>query len=935
MPAFSGSLLISLHTLIARIPNQGVWLIVFCFAALLSTGASAQQMTVTGTVQDTAIQKGLPYAVVVAVRLKDSLLTSYARTDMEGHFRLDSIPVDTYQVVVSHPLYGDHTVLLMGNPDEKEINLHNIALPPKSFQLNEVTVYGYADPVYYKGDTLFYTADSFQVKKNGVVEDLLKKLPGIKVDAQGKIYSQGKAVDQVLVDGDEFFGSDPTVATKNLSAASVESVAVYDKANENASDNSDKDVLKVMDLKLKDDAKKGYFGKLSSAHDYKDFYEDEVLLNKFKGKQKLSVFMLRSNTPRTSFGWNDMYEYGLGNDDFPYSENDDGSMNYYYDDNALNGIPRTFKTGAYFTDMLTPSTKVSLNYSYKNKQMDVESSTASQYFLPDTAYNTTEERKYHQETASHTANILINQKLDSLNELEITSRFVYSIPKQSNVEDNAFFTGEDTLTRKTITRNEDSGNRLESASSLKWTRTFANRDRKLTGQYRYKMGENENDGILQSINRYFNQATLPDDSINQEKRNNSDNNSQYFAIIYTEPLSKKAKIEFASDLLTGGGTQNKKTYDVVNGQPSTENPGFSNNFENTFETFRLGLKFIYEVKKQTFTLGARFRNMKSANHNLVSDERISQEVFKTLPSLTYRYKFSDNKTFSFRYSTDTKLPDLNQLQPVPDNTDPNYIVTGNPDLLPSFTHNFNTWMNAYKVVSGSYYFANAYLNINRNAFASDITYDSIGRTITRPVNVNGNYNAGLYSSGNVPLFSKWLKLEPSLNYSYSHATTFINSEENVTTVSNPTAHLSFTHETDSVEFSFGGGYSYYNSSSSLSEQSNQKYSSFDYSASFEMELPLKMRFETEATYSADRKRAEGYNLNVLLWNATLKKTFLKSDNLVLSLEAMDILNQSIHSQRNVQDNVISDVKSNVIGRYVLLKLMFKFNSNKSPEPDED
>jgi Carboxypeptidase regulatory-like domain len=506
--------------------------LLFCMVAVFSSVASAQKMSITGTVQDTALQKGLPYAVVVVAKLKDSLLTSFARTDMEGHFKIDSVPVDTYQVVVSHPLFGDHTILLMGNPDEKEINLHNISLPPRSFQLNEVTVYGYADPVYYKGDTLFYTADSFQVKKNGVVEDLLKKLPGIKVDAQGKIYSQGKVVDQVLVDGDEFFGSDPTVATRNLSAASVESVAVYEKANENASDNSDKDVLKVMDLKLKDDAKKGYFGKLSTAHDYKDFYEDEILLNKFMGKQKLSVFLLGSNTPRTSFGWNDMYEYGLMNDEMNYTEYDDGSTQYYYDNNPQGGIPRTFKTGAYFTDMLTQSTKVSLNYSYKKKQMDLQSSTASQYFLPDTAYKTTESRDYHQETASHTANILINQKLDSLNELEITSKFVYSIPEQGNLENNAFYTDDDTLTRTTFTRNETSGNRTESNSALKWTRTFSNRDRKLTGQYRFNFSENENDGILQSINRYYNNASVPDDSINQEKNNNGDNHAQYFSLIY-------------------------------------------------------------------------------------------------------------------------------------------------------------------------------------------------------------------------------------------------------------------------------------------------------------------------------------------------------------------------------------------------------------------
>ena len=318
-------------------------------------------MSISGTVRDTAQGKGLPYAVAMAVRLTDSVLVDFARTDTSGGFRIGSLPVDTYQVIISHPLFSDHTFLVMGSEKEPDINLFNVTLPAKSMQLNEVTVYGYSDPVYYKGDTLVYTADSFKVKPNAVVEYLLKKLPGIKVDAQGKIYSQGKAVDQVLVDGDEFFGSDPTVATRNLSAESVESVNVYDKKNDNPSESKDDDMLKVMDLRLKDDAKKGYFGKISAAADGKEFYEGELLANKFKGKQKISIFALGSNTPRTSFDWDDVYQYGL-DEEQNYWTDDDGSTYSYYSNPGPTGVPRTFKTGAYFTDMLTRSLKVSLNY---------------------------------------------------------------------------------------------------------------------------------------------------------------------------------------------------------------------------------------------------------------------------------------------------------------------------------------------------------------------------------------------------------------------------------------------------------------------------------------------------------------------------------------------------------------------------------------------
>src|SRR6185436_2457108 len=268
-----------------------------CAILFFANTSSAQHMTIRAIVTDTATHDNIKNAVVIAFRLTDSLLISYSRSNQEGLFQLDSLPIDTYQVVISSPGLGDKEFIFLGSEDNRLIDLRKVILPPKTVTLNEVTIFGYTDPVYYSGDTLVYVADSFKVKNNAVVEDLLKKLPGIRVDQDGKIYSQGKKVDQVLVDGDEFFGTDPTVATKNLAAGSVESVQVYDKKNENANEGSDNDQLKVMNLKLKEDAKKGYFGKVSAAGGPNDFYEGELLLNRFKGRQKISVFALGSNTP--------------------------------------------------------------------------------------------------------------------------------------------------------------------------------------------------------------------------------------------------------------------------------------------------------------------------------------------------------------------------------------------------------------------------------------------------------------------------------------------------------------------------------------------------------------------------------------------------------------------------------------------------------------
>ena len=250
--------------------------------------------------------------------MKDSVLLKHTRTNVKGEFSLTGFLVDTFTLYVEHPDFDTKSFFIFGGKNNNEIDIPKIVLSGKSKQLKEVIVYANKNPIYFKGDTLVYIADSFKVNENAVVEDLLKKLPGIKVDENGTITSQGKQISQVLVDGDEFFGADPTIATRNLGAKGVESVQVYEKERENAKAGED-DKIQVLDLKLKENAKKGYFGKLSAASDFGllediPFYETEVLANKFQGKQKISVFLLGSNTPKSNFKWGDMNKFGLENE---------------------------------------------------------------------------------------------------------------------------------------------------------------------------------------------------------------------------------------------------------------------------------------------------------------------------------------------------------------------------------------------------------------------------------------------------------------------------------------------------------------------------------------------------------------------------------------------------------------------------------------------
>ena len=898
---------------------------------IININAFSQKMNIGGNVQDTIAKAPLSSAVVIAVRLKDSVLVAHTRTDATGFFTLKKLKIDTIQIIISHPKFGDQSYYVFGSTANNAFDFGKIILPSKSHTLNEIVIYAYKDPVYYKGDTLIYSADSFKVKPNATVEDLLKKLPGIKVDAQGKITSQGKKVDQVLVDGDEFFGTDPTMATQNLNAKAVESVQVYEKKNENESDDGN-ETLQIMNLKLKDEAKKGYFGKVTGASDFEKFYEGEFLANKFKNKQKISVFALGSNTPRSSLGWEDMYKFGLS-DESDWQPNEDGDYNW----NGMEknqGIPQTLKSGLYYTDKISPKTKLNFNYTYNNNQLNSNSETTSQYFLTDTSYRTSNKSNSSQLNELHGINFGIVQTLDSLTELVVTPKLEFNSSTTNRYEITDFISDDDTLARRTEIRNKNKANGYSINTTAKIIRKFKKKDRLLVATYNNVLNNNTSDGTLVSDNVFFTNPFVGNDSINQQKTNFNNSKSNNATVTYTEPITKKIKLEFEYNLNYNIALQEKKALNFANGEYALQDSLFTNNFENSRMTNRFGAKFIYEVKKQRFTLGTRIRQVSIANNNLITQQSIKQTVNNILPYLKYMYKFSENSRFNFSYKTNSSQPSIDQLQPIQDNTNPNQIKKGNPNLLPTFKQNFDMSYSTYKPISGKYIWTSANYAITNNGFSNSIIYDSIGRTITTPVNVNGNFDGGVNFGCSFPFFSKLLVLDPNLNFNYNSYTSFINNQTNITKTANTSSRLDIVINLDTLEFSAGYGFDYNSPSSTLNAANNKPYTSQKFNASLNLKLPFKFNLETNAEYVVNSQRAQGYNINYFLWNASIKKTFLKNENLIVSIDATDILNQNINTSRTIQDNVITDNKTNIISRYILLKAIFKFNSNKTKENDE-
>lgn len=872
----------------------------------------------------------------MAIRVKDSVLLGFTRSDENGKFTMPPFPADTFQLVFDHPNYDDKDYYIFGNKDNLEINIPSVKMPAKTQKIEEVVIYANKNPIYYNGDTLVYVADSFKVHQNAVAEDLLKKLPGIEVDKDGKIKAGGEDVAKVLVDGDEFFGSDPTVATKNLGAEGIESVQVYEKEDEN-SDNDEK--IKVLDLKMKDDFKKGYFGRISGASDFSltpingkigtnPFYEGELLLNRFDGDMKISVFGLITNTPTANFGWGDASKFGLDNE----------GAGQFWEDRSQNtsGIPQTLKTGFYYRDKLgkKKKTEIGVNYSYYNTRLNAYSASQTQLLTGDSTFVTDDSTSTFTQSQTHRVFFDLESKLSKKTTLYFEPTFKYDLENKNSADITQYLRRDGTQTLNTTIDNESKSKGLRLDADFGIEHKFKKKKRLLEFDYRFKY--NNNDTRSKLLSRTINNLSpLFNDTIDQSKDNLNNDMMNRATLTYNEPLSKKWRIQLRYRYTNDQGNQDLRTNSFDGMNYADFEPIYSNNFKNNRNEHMGGVIFKFESKKHEVRFGAYVRNIDIINNNLISGNDIKQNITNVLPEASYRFKPSRSTGLRINYRTFSSAPSLSSLQPVLDNSNPNNIRIGNPDLKPNYVHQMNIDFNSWSALKGSFKYAGLWGTYTQDGFVNSNFYDTLGRNVSQTVNADGNINLNAWGGGKFFVFKRIISLQPNLNANYNRYTSFINNERNITNNIGLGGNLELEFEWDSLNIALTGGYQQSLPSSSISSIANSPYSRQEYGLEIEWQLPKGFRIETDAKYTINSNRAAGFNATPFIWNAEISKSFLKTENLVLSIIARDILNQNINNQRTVTGNSITDNRTQLISRYFLLKLTWRFNNNKTKEEDED
>jgi hypothetical protein len=901
-----------------------------------------QRISVTGSLKDTTNFISTAYASVSLIRAADSILQTFTRTDEQGNFKLAADSAGKYLILISHPSFA--ILVDEVNLTKEKADLGTLVMTSKKQMLEEVIITD-ARAIVIKGDTIEYNADSFKTRAYDNVDELLKKLPGIEVDRNGKIKAYGKEVKNMTVDGEEFFSDDPAVVAQTLRASAVNKVQVFDKKSDQAAFTGidDGELTKTINLQLKDDAKRGYFGKIGVGGGLPSYWENQAMINAFKKKRKIAAYGMMSNTNTNGLDWQDSRNYGGSSNSF--SQDDDGSWMMEGGDGDYSdwggqfrgqGLPKSWKGGLNYNNKWMGDTLTfNGNYKYAKGITEGFNNTRTQYILPDTQYVYEDNATNTSISQKHNLNIVSEYLIDTSSSIKITLGGQYSINDNKSTRNSRSVAMDGGLinTNNTIQETHSEGKRVN--ASLFYRKRFKKKGRTFSAEFTGNWSENEGFGNLNSDYSLFTVDSAY--RINQRKVNSSKSLTGKLKLSYTEPLSKVVNLEINYSLGLNNNESENSSFDkttIGNEYNDVFNPLFSSHyvFNNTLNQGGANLRFGF--KKINFSFGTNIADTRFHQQDKLFDTTYNYSYLNILPRASFTFNKSQTTSISLRYNGRTNPPQISQLQPLRNNNDPLNITIGNPDLKQSYNHQINLHYNNYKVLSSRSIYASVNLNLMQNAISQQQFIDEAGRRTTQYVNVNGNYTASSYAGYSMKILGTQTRLGGSANF--SHTNNFINGLTNVNNnlSLNPSLNIDYWKDTTfNLSYSFSPGYNL--NTSSIRSDVQTKYWTFGQSFDGSVNLPYNFRLGTEINWDIrQRLDPQDKNNNVFRWNAYVSKSFLKDKSLVAKLYANDILDQNIGYTRYNDPNYISENTYNTIRRYFMLSLTWNFTKTGAKAADD-
>lgn len=910
-------------TTLRRLIMAGTLSMVFALPALA--------WVIRGTVAD---KQGEPLVGATVRLLKpDSTRVGATIADADGRFAITNVSNGRYillaEYVGSTPQARDVTV------KDADIRVKKMLLEESATTLKEAVVEGIRTPMKVMQDTVEFAADTYKTQPNAVVEDLLKRLPGVEVSSDGKITANGKEVSKILVDGKEFFSDDPKVASKNLPVNMVDKLQVVDRKSDLArltgvDDGEDETVI---NLTVKKGMKNGWFGQAEAGAGTDSRYMGSFTVNRFWNDNQMTLLGAINNTNEMGFS-------------------DGGSRFRRF--GGSNGITTSRSLGINFNVGNKEIFRIGGDIMYSNTSRRTTTQRNRQYLFPDSTSYVNSYSRSRDRGHNVRADLRLQWNPNEWNTFEFRPRMSFNVNDSWSADTSLTTSG--TMQRVTYSRNAaySHGKSWEFGGEVIYNHKFANRPgRSFSVQARLQASNVRERENSWSRNEFF----LLNDSIDlydQVDNNHTWSNTFNTRVSWTEPLGDVKNgnfLTFAYSFRYRWNNADKMVYDDPEPRPWVDgwlgdygsnlgaliwNQDLSNQFRNDYMNQDIRAGFKHVTKSLNLDVGLSLVPQMSKSVDLINHERdIRRNVLNFAPYMRYRWRITKTRSLMVNYRGRSNQPSISQMQPVADMSNPLRIVVGNPDLDPTFSHNIQMRFNDFNPQGQRSFMLMANAQVSQNAVVSRSTFNrETGGQVTTYENVNGVWNMMMMGMFSTPLENKSWTVNAHAFARYSHDVGFSNGSRMLTRNLNINIMPSIAFRPDNLELEVRPRYSFQQTRSSVQTGNNRTVHSYGGMFNGTYYAPFGLVISTDLNWAKTSGYSEGYNSNQCLWNATLSYQFLRDRSLTVSAKAYDLLQQRKSIMRQNGNNYIDDTMYNSLTRYFMFTVAWKFNTfGKGNEPE--
>ena len=891
--------------------------ILFFFLVVMSSMASAQ-VKLIGTVSDEEKKPAL-YATVSLLKPADSTLAYYGITNDQGYFEIKGIEPGKY--ILQCALY-------MYSTFQKEIRLHKdtismMQLEPLAKELGQVDIVAERVPLLIKKDTVEYDAGAFKTRSDANAEELLKKLPGVEVDRAGNIKAQGESVNKVYVDGKEFFGDDPKVATKNLPADAIKKVQVYDKKSDETelTGMDDGTHQKVLNLVLKDGKKSAWLGDVSAGGGTGEHFQTSAKLYRFKKQSQFAALGMFNNINQFGFTFSDYLSFSGGMQSL---SNGDGLGRILADENTpvnfgqpVNGLVTSGAGGLNYSFEKKKGNRFNVSYLGNGAQRLLDELTYSNNFTSFNAFEKYDTLKENKNNHRHNLNLGWRYKIDSTAHINFQANASYAKVNSKYTQHNQSFSN-DSLVNGAFVQNENRNDEWNSGFSFSYLKKLYSSWRlfKINADGDFS-GGNSNETSF-NLTDFYATGVVLNQHWYQENQRISTNGSVY--ISGTRLLGKNG-------FLIEPGIRAGINYNGLHRvQKSSEEQvdSLGGDFINSYAYLRpsVSIRKNNDRNRIGFVLRGEFSQMENQYHQQKLTER---NYFFLLPEINWELEYKTQRRLSAGYFTRVNRPQSFQLMPVADISNPLQLYAGNVNLDPEQIHNlnFNWWV--FDQFSMTSFFTGIRAQYTRNKISyARFIHPDLSQDLTF-VNVPDDYRLSAHADFTTPIRKLKINFKVKLEETYSRGINVLNGVNNVNSNLIHSGSLGFDNrKKEKWDIQAGINASYTQAQYSVSAGNND-YSSYGYFAEITYTPSARINFFVAADVSNYNSAGFKSSIIIPLLNAEIRFYFLKNNRGILSIEAYDLLNKNTGLQRISEINYLMEKQSNIIQQYFMLSFKYRLN----------